>query len=312
MVGTDDIRSTPWDDIASYMIVDPWGRYGGENLGHTMTHEMNHAFQSRDDWYEAVSIYEGSATFVEWDRNGLDSLLTTIISEYQRNACLAPDAAGEGDTWYPYGFSLYLRFVQHTFAAGEASFLGRAWEAARNRPTKHSDVLDALESVLPSFRYEESVVPFARWRWYTGDRCRFGDCSRDPDAHQLPSVDERRVELSVVNKAIRCSLDPAPLMLGSSYLAVHARDRAISYFEIRIGNVPKGARVVAQAVPGLDPDSSGDEIPLHRGRGRVRLGPDGWRTVIITVLPRVDSTRHRSGQNARSRPYPLTISLVGR
>src|SRR5205807_8990803 len=57
--------STTYDDRDAYLVVDPWGTYGGAILDTTVAHEFNHALQAADDWSDAAIVYEMTAVFVE-------------------------------------------------------------------------------------------------------------------------------------------------------------------------------------------------------------------------------------------------------
>ena len=53
------------DDWYSYLVVDPWGRYGGALLPLTIAHELNHACQASDDWFETWAVFEWTSTWIE-------------------------------------------------------------------------------------------------------------------------------------------------------------------------------------------------------------------------------------------------------
>src|SRR5690348_13471552 len=63
VIGEDS--STAWDDRYAYLVVDPWGTYGGPILDTTVAHEFNHALQAADDWSDATIVYEMTAAYIE-------------------------------------------------------------------------------------------------------------------------------------------------------------------------------------------------------------------------------------------------------
>src|SRR5262249_30104102 len=62
---TGENAATPYDDRTSFLVVDPWGPYGGAILDTTVAHELNHAMQAADDWSDTAIVYEMTAVFVE-------------------------------------------------------------------------------------------------------------------------------------------------------------------------------------------------------------------------------------------------------
>jgi hypothetical protein len=293
-----DEPATPWADASTYMVIDPDGPHGRGRLPQLLAHELNHVFQGADDWYEFRSAFEGTATFVEWLAGGLDAELAEVVADFQARPHWSLDRDDGGKTWYTYGFALYLRFLQARHAGGDPRFLGHAWLLARNPPGAEDDprrnrpaLSDALERALPGLRYVESAAEFARWRFYTG---RHADAAHDPDAASIPAVATRAIALRRGERA-RVPLDPAPMLLGSSYIEVAAGDAGAISVSLEAPRDPD-VRYVVQAVPGLDPGSDGEVLAFAPGRARVGLAAGGTRTLIVTPLPAAgapyDPNRH--------------------
>ncbi|MFY0578638.1 hypothetical protein ACN28S_33950 [Cystobacter fuscus] len=168
--------TTAWDDRRGYMIVDPWGPYGGAELEETVVHEMAHASQAADDWYESPITFEMSAVFT--DQVYANRYIKTYFDDFQAHPDWALDYYDEYETWYMYGSSMYLLYLKDRFFGGDARFLSSMWLKSRNPPgagedqtLNDPDFADALDELLASHgsSYVQSVPEFSRWRWYTGD-----------------------------------------------------------------------------------------------------------------------------------------------
>ncbi|AKQ66354.1 hypothetical protein A176_003266 [Myxococcus hansupus] len=286
--------STPWDDRRSFMIVDPWGPYGGEELEETVVHEMAHASQASDDWYESPVMFEMSAVFT--DQMYANRYIKTYFDDFQAHPDWALDRDDKYETWYMYGASLYLLYLKDRFFDGDPRFLSRMWLASRNPPGAETDpalnepdFADALDAMLADkgFSYVETVPEFSRWRWYTGDHV--------DDRHfrhfegGLDHLKAARLALAVDQEAtpgILSVTKDAPMMLGTSYLSLRAGANTPDAVYVAL-DAPADARrrFVVQAVPGLSPDSDGETLDLASGPKRLRFAPDSTRTLIVTVLP---------------------------
>jgi hypothetical protein len=311
VVARDENTATAWNDACTYMIVDPEGPYGGENLEHTMVHEVNHVFQAADDWYEFPSAFEGSATFIEWHTEGLNDQLREVMADFQARPHWSPDRNDDAETWFTYGYAMYLRFVQHTYAGGDPTFLGRAWEAARGAPgaeddpaRNEADLIDALGAVLPGFDYAASAVRFARWRWYTGARA---DDAHDPDAARLPEVPAQRAALGARGE-VRVALDPAPQMLGSSFVELRAEGAGGRAVHVSLDAPARpGVRYVVQVVPGPGDGTDGEVLDISSGGATLRLPDDGSRTVIVTAVP--DGAAGYDPDTRTDAAFPATLVM---
>ncbi len=307
-----DNEATAWADAFTYMVVDPEGPHGGAKLRQLLMHELNHVFQGADDWFEYSSAFEGTATFIEWGAGGLNPELDEVVADFQKRADWSIDRDDGGKSWYSYGYAMYLRFLQARYAGGDPSFIGKAWNLARNPPgaeenqRKNRPALSgALEQVLPRMSYAESVAEFARWRWYTGSRA---DAKHDREAARIPEVAVQEAKLRAGRET---RVAARPMMLGASYVEVAGGAAGSGgpdhVFLTLDPPATAGARFIVQAVPGLDGRSDGEVLPVENGRVRVRLAPDGKRTLIVTPVPAA-GREHDPNANS-SRRFSTTLVL---
>lgn len=307
-----DVRAsngeTAWDDWIAYMVVDPWGPFGGEQLDVTVAHELNHACQAADDWFDAVIAYEMTATFIEDVVYDDDDSYRALLVDFQSNPDWALDRDDGYETWYMYAASLYLFFLRDRYFEGDASFVAEVWLNTRNSGHEDADnepdFEDALDAVLgdaAGVSFLESVVEFARWRWYTGAR---DDGRHFEEGADFPDDAEVRVTAEVAVDEGRVPVWPAPMLLGNAYVALVGAPDARLHVALE---TPDGGRVrwVVQAVPGLVGESDGETLDLSAGPAPLQLTADGRRTLVITALPAgEDDVDERT--DAR---FPVTVLL---
>ncbi|MCP3063751.1 hypothetical protein LXT21_33750 [Myxococcus sp. K38C18041901] len=286
--------STPHDDRRGFMVVDPWGPYGGAELEETVVHEMAHASQAADDWYESPITFEMSAVFT--DQVYANRYIKTYLEDFQSHPDWALDRDDGYETWYMYGASLYLLFLKDRFFGGNPGFVSRMWLASRNPPGAEADptlnepdFVDALDTLLADqgSSYVDTVPEFSRWRWYTGDHV--DDRHFQHFAQGLENLKAARLALAVDQEAASGSLQvtkDAPMMLGTSYLSLKKGAGTPDTLYVSLAApVDARRRFVVQAVPGLTPDSDGETLDLASGPKLLRFAADSTRTLIVTVLP---------------------------
>lgn len=301
-----------WDAYHSYITIDPWGDYGGKILESTVTHEFNHAIQASYDWYESAGFFETSATYIQDKVYPNDNDYLNEIVDFQRHPDWPIDRHDHYKTWYMYGASLYLFFLEQRYFKHDPIFLAKIWEGARNkkRPipdgsdgpspaSNNPDWVDSLNQLLPAGKtYPDTVVEFARWRFYTGIH---HDGKHFHDAHlQKPNGGVKIAHtLSVGGYASQ-----GPLLLGSEYVTVK-RPEGASSVHIQLQGQP-GAKWLVQAVPGLKPGSDGDWIEL--GKGKVEFGNLSSRTLVITAYPRNPRAYDPDIQSDRRYGFRLSVN----
>jgi hypothetical protein len=286
---------TPWGGRASYMILDPWGPYGGDILEPTIGHEFNHACHAADDWHEIGDAFEMTASYVE---QYFGDACTDCIKDFQARPEWSLIWYDDYETWYMYGAALYLYFLRGYYFPTDETFPARFWHNARNIPdplVNKPNFVDALDSILLPIgsSFADSVVKFARWRYYAGardDGRHFRKWPLPPDKKQLPFVSQATLKPhEIVFTESIYNVTTPPMLLGSSYIEI-AQDFPIrnSFQVSMVTPVAPGVRWVVQAVPGIVAGSDGETIDLSGGSARVSFADDKRRTLIITPMPATD------------------------
>ncbi len=306
---------TPWDDAITYMVVDPWGTYGGPVLSWTVVHEFNHASQASYSWFEHASCFESTATLVETSFGGLNDQLRTVYRDFQNRPHWSLARNDDYETWYMYGGALFLAYLRDRHFGGDESFLAEMWERSKNGPgadedqwLNEPDFVDALDAMLKEkgASYEAAAVEFARWRYYTG--------SRDDGKHIAGAAGYAEVKVGAVSyrpgRRKRVRLDPRPQTYGTTYVEVRRSRSGPDEVTVSLRQRRPRARLVVQAVPGLDGGSDGEMLDLSSGSATLQLGPGGKRTLVITAVPRAGDeydpdtdggSRHRATLTIESR-----------
>lgn len=181
---------TTHHDQLAYMVVDPWGPYGGELLRATVFHELSHAFQAADDWFESGAVYEMSATYVEGLLVPESDDWEFVLEDFQAHPDWSLLRNDDYETWYMYGAALLLHFLHETWFEDQPSFVGDWWFGMRGSATW----ADSLEAVLQpkGVTLGDAVAAFAAWRWTASP----------------PPV------------TTTADVDPDPMLLGSAYVPV--------------------------------------------------------------------------------------------
>lgn len=306
--------STSWDDRTGYMIMDPWGPYGGPELEETVVHEMAHASQAADDWSEAGITYEMSAVFT--DQVYADRYIKIYLDDFQAHPDWALDYNDNYETWYMYGSSLYLLYLKDRFFDGRPQFISRLWLESRNPPVgdlgqvgNEPDFTDALDQILgekAGSSFLATVPEFSRWRWYTGDHIdskHFRHFSAG-----LENLQQAKLALAaqVESKPGRVEIrDSAPMMLGTSYIEL-TDTGGTGFIDVSLeAPAAAGRRFIIQAVPGLTPDSDGEILDVVSGKKTVKFPADHQRTLIVTALP----TGPYDPDLRTEERYPFTLVL---
>ncbi len=306
--------STEWEDRRGYMVIDAWGPYGGPQLEETVVHEMAHASQAADDWYESPVFFEMSAVFA--DQLYANRYIKTYFNDFQAHPDWALDRDDKYETWYMYGASLYLLYLKDRFFDGQPRFLSRLWLDARNPPgaekdqtLNEPDFADSLDTILreKNTSYVETVPEFARWRWYTGDHVddrhfrHFKDGLEHLKAARLTLAAQATARPGTIHIS-----ENAPMMLGTSYIALSggAGTPQTLYVSLQ-APLAAGRRFVVQAVPGLTSDSDGEILELSSGPKPLKLAANQSRTLIVTALPTGPYDPDSRGEDR----YPFSIIL---
>ncbi|PKL75192.1 MAG: hypothetical protein CVV27_16630 [Candidatus Melainabacteria bacterium HGW-Melainabacteria-1] len=281
-----------WDAYDAWVSIDAWGKYAGKILASTVAHEFNHALHAAYDWHESPGFFETSATYIQEKVTPDDNDYLEQIEDFQQHPHWPIHYDDGYKTWYMYGASLYLFFLEQRYFNQDPTFLAKIWEGSRNRPrpldpntelpapiSNEPDWVDALENLLPrGVSYADTVAEFARWRWYTGRR---SDGRHFHEAHLLKPRGEVKVRARLQSgQPYRSS---GPLLGGSEYVTVK-RLAGQSAVQLDFSGAA-GIRWVVQAVPGIAPGTNGELIALSGGKGEMQFGALAERTLVITALP---------------------------
>lgn len=270
--------ATPHDDEYSYMVIDPWGRYGGPILDSTVAHELNHAFQAVDDWNDAEVVYEMTAVFVEDQVYDDDDQYVDQIADFQARPDWSLDRDDGYETWFMYGAALYLRFVRDRYFGGDPAFAGDMWRRLRSPygsgEPDFEDALDAILRARAGVGFLDSTIEFARWRVYTGARA--GTAHFEEGASFAEPARAGAVRTSGGQVAL------SPMTLGSAYVDLTRQAGDPARVEIALTGASTAVTWVVQVVPGAGSD--GDRLTLP-----AVIDVTGDRTLVITTLPRADA-----------------------
>lgn len=291
---TDAHAATAHEDARVYMVVDPWGPYGGSILDTTVAHELNHALQAADDWYDAEVVYEMTATFVEELVHDDDDQYLAQVAEFQARPGWSLDRDDGYETWYMYGAALYLHFVRERYFGGDGAFAGAMWLRLRNPAgadePDFEDALDGLLRARAGVGFLDSVVELARWRVYTG--------ARDDGLHfeEGARFAEPARAATVRTTGGRVTVDP--MTLGTAYVELVRQPGDPATVAIALESASTAVDWVVQAVPGPR---------LALAGGPAVLEVSGARTIAITALPRAaDADPDRRTDTRRTAVLAIT------
>ncbi|MFO0551073.1 MAG: hypothetical protein U0271_21970 [Polyangiaceae bacterium] len=271
--------NTPWDDVLSYMVVDPYGPYGGELLDVTLAHELNHACQATYDWWESPVFFEATSVYVEdWVFDGNNNYVENL-ADFQARPGWALDLGDNYETWFMYGAALYFHYLHDRYFSDDPTFLAELWRGARSiAGEQEPDLEDAIDVLLgqrAGIGFVDSVAEFARFRWYTGERddgAHFSEGGLFPD------------DAAVAIDAVATGEDMVPISvmaLGSSYIEIPAELGAV---DVTLADADPTVDWVVQVVPGTTAAEDGHALDLTNGAAT--LSPVAGRTLIVTALPR--------------------------
>jgi hypothetical protein len=276
---------TPWDDWSIYMIIDPWGPYGGDVLDSTSAHELNHAMQAVHDWHESNVFFEMTAQFIEDEVYDDDNAWREYLFDYQAHPDWAFDYDDDWESYYFYGAALYFLYLRDGPLDGDGSFAAELWRRCRNPPGENEpDFEDALDSFLRErlgTTFLESLVEFSRWRWYTSAR---DDGRHFEEGAAMPEDALVRVQRRVPARSAVIRESRGPMLLGVHYVTVYREGSAPAALEVTFAGDPAVGWSV-QAVPGVEPGTDGEVLDVASGPATLRFGDLAERTLVILALP---------------------------
>lgn len=269
--------ATPYDDAFTAMVIDPWGRYGGDELAANLFHELRHGSQAVDDWNEHIAFFEAEATLWEATFYGFDRL-ATVWADYQAHPEWTPFRDDGYRTWFMYGGALFLAFLRDHVFAGDLAWTDEVWAGCRNPPgANEPDFADALATVLAA--HDRSLPgelrSFARARWYTGA----ADDGSVPAGAILPPV--ARATHPRADAAPRSRFVARAQPWGTAYTVVAAAPADGATIEVSLARVDAGYAPVVQLVG----QGAADRV-LDLATGPVRVEVvDGAVALAVTMVP---------------------------
>lgn len=276
-------EATWYDDRSTAMVLDPWGDYGGDALASNIFHELRHAVQAGDDWWEHAHVFEADATAWEVARHGFERE-PLAWQDYQAHPEWTLFRDDGYRTWYMYGGALFLLYLRDQVFGGDLSFTNEMWRRCRSAPGAESnpalnepDFVDALQAMLAARGRSlfGEVTGFARARWYTGARAN----GSLPGGPVMPEVAHGRHARKAGARRTRLSVSPQ--VLGTSYVVVEraVTDPTVLWVSL---SATAQARFVVQAVGGGAADEA---LALDAGPARLRFGAGRTVTLVVTALP---------------------------
>jgi hypothetical protein len=269
VIGED--ASTAYDDRYAYLVVDPWGTYGGPILDTTVAHELDHAMQAADDWSDAAIVYEMTSVFIEDLVYDADNEYVAQIVDFQANPDWSLDHDDGYATWYMYGSALYLRFLRDRYWAGDGAFIGAMWYALRSPADERPNFEDALDAMLRAkagIGFVDSVVEFERWRVYTG--------TRDDGAHFREGATFAEPTRLATAHTTGASIALSPMELGAQYIELARGPSDPSKITVSLTGASTEVLWNVQAVPGPTLDLT---------HGSAVVDATTTRTLVVTALP---------------------------
>lgn len=281
-VAPDD--TTWYDDWSTAMVLDPWGYYGGAQHEHNVFHELRHASQATNDWWDHPHIFEAEATLWEVTYYGVEHS-QVVWEDYQGHPEWTLFRDDGYRTWYMYGGTLFLLYLRDHVFGGDLAFSNAMWQRCRNAPgadvhptLNDPDFADALAGLLAAQGTSlfDQVLGFARARWYTGARAN----GSLPGGAVLPEVAHATYARGA--GATRTRFTVSPQLLGTSYVVVERAATDPAALWVSLSSTSQAARFVVQTVGGGDADA---RLDLGAGPAKVSFGSGRAITLAITALP---------------------------
>ncbi len=289
--------ATPYDDVFTAMVLDPWGQYGGAEMEANVFHELRHASQGTDDWNEHIQVFEAEATMWETLYYGYDRL-SYVWADYQAHPDWTPFKNDNYSTWFMYGGALFLIHLETTVFNGTLAFANEMWFRSRSAGTNEPDFVDALNTQLAAkgTTLFDQIVTFNRNRWYTGARA---NGSLD-GAASLPDVATRsHVRAS---GAVRTTYVANPQVLGTVYTVVTAAPTDGATLRISLTGIDAKAKPVVQVVG----QGAVDRV-LDLSSGSATVTVVGGKVVLaVTMLP---SNGKFDPDSAGTQLYKATVNI---
>ncbi len=291
--------ATPYDDYSTAMVLDPWGQYGGPELEANIYHELRHASQAVDDWWEHIHIFEAEATLWETVRFGPERL-SFVWADYQAHPEWTPFKDDRYTTWFMYGGAMFLLYLHQNEFGNSLAFSNEMWLRSRNPAgTNEPDFADALDQILRSRGTSlfDELLGFARARWYTGSRANNQIFASGAAYAEVAT----RAHTRAAN-AQRTTFLANPQLLGTIYTVIQAAPTDGTTLRVSLSNIDAKARPIVQLVGQNNTDRI---LDLSTGSATIPLA-SGRATLAVTMLP---SNNQFDPDSVGTQAYKATVNI---
>jgi hypothetical protein len=269
----DPIDGTPEDDWTTYMVLDPDGEFGGEQLPSTLAHELNHMCQASDDWDESIALLEATSTFVEATIEPALGARVESVADFQAEPGWSIDHDDDYDSWFMYGAELYLEVLRDAYFDGDPAGIGDLWRRMRNSSDDAAPSwADAVAAAVAPATLDDTIVDLAVWRWYVGPH---DDGHHLAGAAELPAPEPVGAAAPGTRKLALGRIDP----LGTAYVSLSGGSATV-----RVHGLPRGLTVRMLAIPGTA-GADADELIVRHGTAAIDAS-DAPRTLAVVVVPK--------------------------
>jgi hypothetical protein len=160
----------PRDASMAYVVLDTATTEA--ELPSFIYHEVNHVLQFGADPGEADSIFEATASFIEYVTRPEAVFDTNYMPAFQGAPADAMDDFSHANE-FSYGYSLFLFFVAQRYFGGAPEIIRDLWVgSAQYSPgayyVNEPDYLDVLHARLPDVPLSDVLAEFSRWRSFMG------------------------------------------------------------------------------------------------------------------------------------------------
>jgi hypothetical protein len=266
-----DYSATAHDDFTTYMAINAFAPSENDFVDTTLAHELNHAAQASDDWWESALIFEMTATYAEALVFPEQDDWFYTMEDFQARPEWSLFYDDGYETWYMYGAAMFLHFLEQRYYGGDPSFIARIWRESRSDPAVgRPDYIDAMRAVLMTdlgIALDDAVTGFMQWRWFVAgfdDGEHFAQGAEWPSAVAHEELDADLTQATVELEA---------MLYGAQYLRL-----------VNAGSVDRQL-AVDLSTSGSDATwrlttATGDEVA-----GSVTVPANGELVIVATVLP---------------------------
>lgn len=281
-----------------------------ETLPVTVAHELNHALQAAMDFQEHPWIWEATATAVEDIVFDEINDYTRMVAQFQQfpeqTLMLFEKQSIYG--LYPYGGSIFIRFLMERYFSADPYFLRNLWKYMQQDDEQNEpDFLDAVSRQLTEggASWNDALLEFSAWRVFTGSRAISGSQEEAElwEGSEVPYY----FELTSDQLPARGIL-PGLYELGVQYLAISS---AGAPFPTQIHVQVQGDAEHSYGVTGSLLDQVHGSVVLERAalsnhQSTLNLPAGSTGTLVVGV---VDLGRSDFDAELKAEQAPVTVEL---